>query len=186
MPEYPNPASQKNLLLQPKDPPLSYSDSFAIKNFVQNTLAAPPQALQTHLPLHQLIEQNPSLYAAGVELLSQGLSPTAVSAATSLPLQTTRAISHFIPDYRSVVRSATARNLSQASLRLSEILAEKADQMPLDRIPFALAVTTDKGELLSGGVTARTEHRNIPTPEELQAMFNALPKANATVIEDPA
>jgi hypothetical protein len=169
---------------QKKPPRLGPDDTLALRDFVKSTLSQPPAAAPNLLPLANLIEADPEAYRAAVDLLSQGQSPEAVSIATSLPIQTTRAMSSFIPDYRLVVREATARNLAQSSLRMSEILVDRADQMPIDRIPFALAVTTEKSELLSGGVTARTEHRKVVTPEELQAMFDALPKANATVVED--
>jgi hypothetical protein len=45
-----------------------------------------------------------------------------------------------------------------------------------------LAVTIDKAQLLSGGVTQRTETRKVVTREELQALFEALPRAK--VIQD--
>lgn len=169
---------------RPKQPRLSFDDTLALRDFVTRTLGQPPTGGHNPLPLAKLIEADPDSYRDVVDLLSQGQSPKAVSVATAIPLPTVRAMSHFIPDYRIVVKDATARNLSQASLRMSEILVDRADQMPIDRIPFALAVTTEKSELLSGGVTQRTEHRKVATPEELQAMFNALPKAKATVIED--
>jgi hypothetical protein len=53
-------------------------------------------------------------------------------------------MTHFIPDYRLIVREATARNLAQSSLRMSEVLLERSDRMPIDRVRFALAVTAEK------------------------------------------
>lgn len=169
---------------QEKPPRLGPDDTLALRDFVTRALSQPPTGAQNPPSIAELIEADPDSYRNAVELLSQGLSPKAVSIATGIPVETARCMSHFIPDYRIVVRDATARNLAQSSLRMSEILVDRADQMPIDRIPFALAVTTEKSELLSGGVTARTEHRKVVTPEELQAMFDALPKANASVVED--
>jgi hypothetical protein len=94
-------------------------------------------------------------------------------------------MTHFMPDYRLIVREATARNLSQSSLRMSEVLLEHADKMPIDRVPFALAVTVEKSELLGGAATSRIEHRKVVTQEELQAMFDALPRAKAQVVQLP-
>jgi hypothetical protein len=168
---------------RPKQPRLSPDDTLALRDFVTRTLSQPPIGGQNPLSIAELIEADPDSYRNAVDLLSQGQSPKAVSVTTAIPLPTVCAMSHFIPDYRVVVKDATARNLSQASLRMSEILVDRADQMPIDRIPFALAVTTEKSELLSGGVTARTEHHHVPTPEELQAMFDSLPSAKAKVLD---
>ena len=162
-----------------KVPRLSASDLLALCDFTQKALSSPPDFPDNPIPLAQLIEQNPDLYRSGAELLSQGYSPKAVSLATGIPLQTTRAMTHFISDYRLIVREATARNLSQSSLRMSEVLLERADKMPIDRVPFALAVTVEKSELLGGAATSRIEHKRVVTREELQAMFDALPRAKA-------
>jgi hypothetical protein len=60
---------------------------------------------------------------------------------------------------------------------MSEILAEHTDKLPIDRVPFAMAVGIEKGELLGGGVTQRTETGQVISREELQRLFDQLPKA---------
>jgi hypothetical protein len=161
-----------------KTPALTASDLCALRDFVNKRLTE-PSSLQDNnpLPLSVLIEQNPDVYRNAVDLLSAGNSVQAVAHATSIPLQTIRAVAHVIPDYRLIVRETTARNLSQSSLRMSEVLLERADKMPIDRIPFALAVTVEKSELLGGAATSRIEHKKVITRGELQAMFEALPRA---------
>ena len=86
-------------------------------------------------------------------------------------------MTHFIPNYRDVCRSSTSKNLALASLRMSEILVESTDRIPADKIAFTLAVATEKAELLSGGVTQRTEVRPVVSREELQRLFEQLPRA---------
>jgi hypothetical protein len=48
--------------------------------------------------------------------------------------------SWFVPDYPIICKNATAKNLALANLRMSEIPAEHTDKLPIDRVPFALAV----------------------------------------------
>jgi hypothetical protein len=68
---------------------------------------------------------------------------------------------------------------------MSEMLVESTDRIPADKIAFTLAVATEKAELLSGGVTQRTEVRPVVSREELQKLFDALPRAKAKVVELP-
>jgi hypothetical protein len=176
-PFMPKPNSNGQSKLQ-KVPRLSASDLCALRDFVNKRLAE-SSSLQDNspLPISVFIEQSPDLYRNAVDLLSAGNSVQAVANATLIPLQTIRAITHFMPDYRFIVREATARNLAQSSLRMSEVLLERSDKMPIDRVPFALAVTVEKSELLGGAATSRIEHKKVVTQEELQAMFDALPRA---------
>jgi hypothetical protein len=156
---------------------LSYADVAVLRDFVNKRLAEPPAPQNPSTPsLSDLIEQNPDDYRSVVDLLSQGHSLQSVSAATGIDLAIVKAASWFIPDYRAICKNATARNLALTNLRLSEILAERTDSLPIDRVPFALAVSVEKSELLSGGITQRTETRQIVSREELQRLFDQLPK----------
>ena len=168
-----------------KVPHLCANDLCALRDFVNKRLTE-PSSLQDNnpLPLSVLIEQNPDLYRNAVDLLSAGNSVQAVAHATSIPLQTIRAMTHFIPDYRDVCRSSTSKNLALASLRMSEILVESTDRIPADKIAFTLAVATEKAELLSGGVTQRTEVRPVVSREELQKLFEQLPRAKVRELPD--
>jgi hypothetical protein len=56
--------------------------------------------------------------------------------------------------------------------------------LPVDRVPFALAVSVDKSELPSGGITQRTETRQVVTREELQRLFEQLPRAKVRELPD--
>jgi len=161
-----------------KVPHLCANDLCALRDFVNKRLTE-PSSLQDNnpLPLSVLIEQNPDLYRNAVDLLSAGNSVQAVAHATSIPLQTIRAMTHFVPNYRDGCRSSTSKNLALASLRMSEILVESTDRIPADKIAFTLAVATEKAELLSGGITQRTETRQVISREELQRLFDQLPRA---------
>jgi hypothetical protein len=69
---------------------------------------------------------------------------------------------------------------------MAQRLLDAASTMPVNKLPDALSKTLDKYQLLSGGVTVRTEHRNVPTPEDLERMFAALPSAKVIETTDVA
>jgi|SRR6267378_5046861 len=119
-----------------------------------------------------------------ITLLANGLSPSKVSKWTGIEVDVVRRIRDQHPETLERVKQNLAANLAEAAQCLSERLISEAHRLRPENIAKALAIAVDKHQLLSGGVTARTEHRRAPTPEELQEMFNALPKANAIVIED--
>jgi hypothetical protein len=110
-----------------------------------------------------------------ITLLANGHSPFKVSQWTGIEADVVRRIRDLHPEALERIKANLAANLAEAAQALSERLIENAHRLRPENIAKAL---------LSGGVTARTEHRRVPTPEELQAMFEALPRANATVIED--
>jgi hypothetical protein len=76
---------------------------------------------------------------------------------------------------------SVGRNLVEAAQAMSERLVEEGNEIPIHLLPQALAVIVDRAQLLVGAPTARIEHKSVPSPEDLQAMFDALPKA--TVID---
>jgi hypothetical protein len=119
-----------------------------------------------------------------ITLLANGHSPFKVSQWTGIETDVVRRIRDLHPETLEQIKANLAANLAEAAQSLSERLIENAHRLRPENIAKALAIAVDKHALLSGGVTARTEHRRVPTPEELQAMFESLPKANAIVIED--
>ena len=120
-----------------------------------------------------------------ITLLANGHSPSKISRWTGIEADVVRRIRDLHPESLERIKANLAANLAEAAQSLSEKLIENAHRLRPENIAKALAIAVDKHALLSGGVTARTEHRRVPTPEELQAMFEALPKANATVIDAP-
>jgi hypothetical protein len=171
-------SSAKNSQASPanKSKPLNAADVLALRTFVNKTLAKPPALSESSSPrpsLAQLIEEDPALYRNAVDLLASGNSIQSVAQATGLDIQVVKTISWFVPDFKTTCRLATSRNLALASLRMSEVLAQNSDSISPDKLAFTLAVATEKSELLSGGVTARTETRQVVTQKELEELFNA-------------
>jgi hypothetical protein len=126
------------------------------------------------------MERNPAAYAKIVEFLEAGHSPAGAAALTRTPLATVRKIRNLLGEVAIAAGiRATARNLTEASQLMSERLIDEFDQIPISTLPNALGVIVDRTSLLVGQPTVRIEHRSVPSPEDLKAMFDALPKANA-------
>jgi hypothetical protein len=131
-----------------------------------------------------LAAQFPRVHEQIMVMLANGHSPAKVHRWTGIEVDVVRRIRDLHPETLDQIKRTLAVNLAEAAQKLSERLIEDADLLPPGEIAKALAIAVDKHQLLSGGVTARTEHRTVPTPEELQAMFEALPMANAELIKD--
>lgn len=156
-----------------------------VRKFVEEVLSKRRRELPSEMAVEELISREPELCRESVELLAAGQSVEKVAARTGIGVENARTLSEFVPDYALIVRSVTVKNLRAANLRMSEIMAEQADRISADKLAFSLAITSEKSELLSGGLTQRVEHRRVVTPEELQQLFEALPRAKAKVIEEP-
>jgi len=76
--------------------------------------------------------------------------------------------SWFVPDYPIICKNATAKNLALANLRMSEIPAEHTDKLPIDRVPFALAVAQNSSRFLSPHAPAG-EWDCTETPEPVKS-----------------
>jgi hypothetical protein len=114
-----------------------------------------------------------------MSLLANGVSPHKVKVLTGVPSEVARRIRERNPRFLRNVREAIAANLAEASQVLSERLVETAHDMPVKHLASMLATSIDKMQLLSGGVTARTEVRQITSPEELQRIFDSLPDVSS-------
>ena len=156
-----------------------------VRKFVEEVLSKRRRELPSEIAVEELISREPELCREAVELLAAGQSVEKVVARTGIGVENARTLSEFVPDYALIVRSMTVKNLRAANLRMSEIMAEQADRISADKLAFSLAISAEKSELLGGGLTQRVEHRRVVTPEELQQLFEALPRAKAKVIQEP-
>lgn len=129
-------------------------------------------------------DRMPDQYQQALQMLADGCSPNLVNQFVPIGIDTIRRIRQMHPQSIARIKESILDNLMEASQVMSERLAREAKDLPTQRLPNALATTIDKAQLLSGGVTQRTETRKVVTREELQQLFDALPRAKAKVIED--
>ena len=128
-------------------------------------------------------ERMPERYQQVIQLLADGCSPQLVNTFVSIGEDVIRRIRQLHPASIAKIKESVLDNLMEANQVMSERLAREAKDLPTGRLPAALAQTIDRAQLLSGGVTQRTETRKVVTREELQALFESLPRANAEVVE---
>jgi hypothetical protein len=134
-----------------------------------------------------LMERDPELYGRIVDFLGQGLSPAGVAALARVKVGTVRKIRALIGEAAILAGiRAVGRNLVEASQLMSERLVNEAGEIPINMLPSALGTIADRANLFAGGATARIEHRSVPTPEDLKQMFDSLPQADVTTIEETA
>lgn len=129
-------------------------------------------------------DRMPEQYKQCLQMLADGCSPNLIQQFVPIGLDTIRRIRQMHPQSIARIKESVMENLLEASQVMSERLAREASELPTKALANALSATIDKAQLLSGGVTQRTETRKVVTREELQALFDALPRAKAKVIED--
>ena len=124
----------------------------------------------------------PEKYRQCLHLLADGCSPNLINLWIGIGEDVIRRIRQMHPASIAKIKENVLDNLLEASQVMSERLAREAHTLPTHRLPNALAAVIDKAQLLSGGVTQRTESKRVVTQEELQELFESLPRAKA--IED--
>jgi hypothetical protein len=154
--------------------------------FVERSVFQPSTFDHVQTQVDLLSSQFPKTYDQIITLLAAGHSPSKVTRWTGIEAPVVRRIRDLHPETLSQIRQTLAMNLAEAAQNLTERLVEEADSLDPADIGKTLSIVVDKHLLLSGHATARIEHRNVPTPQELQEMFEALPMANAEVIKDKA
>lgn len=124
----------------------------------------------------------PDKYRQTLHMLADGCSPHLIDQWLGIGQDVIRLIRQMHPATIAKIKENVLDNLLEASQVMSERLAREAHTLSTERLPNALAAVIDKAQLLSGGVTQRTETKRAVTQEELQALFEALPRAKT--IED--
>ena len=137
---------------------------------------------------HLLIAE-PTFHHLGervMTLLANGVSPPKIQTLTGVESDVVREIRQRNPRLLRNIKETIANNLAEASQILTERLVDTAADMPLKHLAQALSVAVDRMQLLSGGATARTEVRQITSPEELQRIFESLPNVSgAPILPEP-
>jgi hypothetical protein len=128
-------------------------------------------------------QREPVLYAQAYQLLLSGLPPHVVhQRIRGNTYNEICEVRRLYPELIVAGRQAIVHNLEEASLMFSNRLVNEGQIMSIDKVAQNLAILIEKTQLLTGGVTSRQEHLSAPKPEDLKAMFDALPAADAEVI----
>ena len=73
------------------------------------------------------------------------------------------------------VKQRLGRSFIALAEAASDRMLDEIDEMPRASLPIVGGVATDKGQLLTGGVTARVERLDGLTAESVNALIDALP-----------
>jgi len=120
---------------------------------------------------------------ATIGWLANGWSPGRIATITGLHVELVRQIRDEHPEAIANIKAGIATQLGEVVQLLAERMLKCVNQIAPDKLPAALSQVLDKYQLMSGGVTARFETRNVATPDDLAKMFAALPSANARIID---
>ena len=165
---------------------LSAEESQELAQYAQTRLGAVLEQNEAQESLSQarhLFKTNPALYALCYQTLLSGQPPYVVVDRFKANYDAVCQIRRIYPEVVLAGRRQIVHNLEQVSLNLSNRLATEGSMIAIDKVAGTLATVIEKLQLLTGGVTSRSEHVGAPKPEELKAMFDSLPSANLKAIE---
>ena len=135
----------------------------------------------------QLICQDPTFVPLRdklLHLLAAGNSPAEIQRLLGMREEVVRRVRHANPDSIRNIKSHLAVQMAEATQLLTEQLIERAHEIPAEHLGSAIQATFQAHQIYSGGYTARVEHRTIPSPDDIQKMFDSLPSLEVEKIED--
>ena len=175
----------KQLALLPRAFALSDNDQEELAAYAKRNLGKALEGLdESIVNARHLFKTNPAIYTLCYQALLSGQPPYVVVERYGAHYDAICQIRRIYPEVVLAGRKQIVHNLEQVSLSLSNRLALEGNQIAIDKVAGTLATVVEKLQLLTGGVTSRSEHLNAPKPEEIQAMFESLPKAKAEVITE--
>jgi hypothetical protein len=134
-----------------------------------------------------LMESRPEVYQKCVDYLESGMSPGGAAALCNISVGLARKIRNLLgPDALHAAIRAAGRNMIESAQLLSERMVNEGHKIPIHLVPQALGTMVDKSLLVTGEPTQRIEVQHVPTHEELQKMFDALPQIKTTPITPPS
>jgi hypothetical protein len=125
-----------------------------------------------------LYRDQPALFAQVYQALLTGLPPAVVHSKFPVQYDAVLQVRRMFPELLHAGRQQIIHNLEEASLLFSHRLVDEGATLGIDKVAQNLAILLEKHALLTGGVTSRQEHISAPKPEDLKAMFDALPSAD--------
>lgn len=131
-------------------------------------------------------QEHPQMFARVVMDLMDGMIPEKIAKTCRCDVTLVRYLRRMYPEAMAAGRAQIIANLEEATLTLSQRLVEESPKLPLHLVSNVLSTAIEKTQLLTGNVTSRTEHLSAPSPEDLKAMFDSLPKAKVIESDSPS
>jgi hypothetical protein len=136
-----------------------------------------------------LFQRDRRLYSMVVHLLGQDAPIREIKRLTGLHHRTIMAVREREGETIDTLRKSLGRRALRTAALAVEALEEKiiSGTIKAGELAMTAGILIDKGQVLTGGVTARTEAIRPESVEDtLRAALEALPSADARVIEGPA
>lgn len=130
-----------------------------------------------HKDLRYLLESDPKGYKDIIERLSLGQSVAKITRETGFQPAIIRSVVKVHPQAIESRRESIIDLLEESIHSVAEKISEGVDDLSINRAAELLKETVKNYQLLRGEVTSRSETRSVASPEDLQKMFDALPKA---------
>jgi hypothetical protein len=135
----------------------------------------------------RLLSQRPDLYRITVQLLGQGTGIREIKRLTGLHHRTIEAVmireGSTIDTHRKELGARALKVAAMGVERLEEIIADGA--IKPGELSMAVGILIDKGQVLTGGVTARVEKvEQSQVAAGLERMLDDLPVIDAELVED--
>lgn len=122
-----------------------------------------------------LFRCNRPKYDAIVAALGEGLGVRAIARALGVHTMTVRAVREREGEAVADEKMRTASKLRQFARMGAERLVEEVDDIPIDKLPLAVAIAVDKAQLLHGEATERIETVKSYSPDDWERLVAALP-----------
>lgn len=124
--------------------------------------------------LTRLEQRKPEIFKACRKCLLAGVSSGTTADLLSLDIRTVNMMRERLEAENAITpyKRAVVQQLRAVIMIAIDALLERAKKGELSAIDIAILI--DKAELLSGGVTARTEHRTAPEEEETLRFYEGL------------
>jgi len=137
----------------------------------------------------RLLHLRPDLYRITMQLLGQGTGIREIKRLTGLHHRTIEAVmireGSTIDTHRKELGARALKVAAMGVERLEEIIADGA--IKPGELSMAVGILIDKGQVLTGGVTARVEKVEIAqVAAGLERMLDDLPVIDAELVEDAA
>ncbi len=138
-----------------------------------------------HFSGEQLFRADREKYDTIVAALGEGMGIRQIARALKVSTNTVRAIRDRECELVDDGKRRTAQALRRFARMGAERLVEEIDEIPVDKLPLAVAIAVDKAQLLDGEATARIETVKSYDPGAWQELVQSLPEipVQGTVIE---
>lgn len=141
-------------------------------------LRADPRPAQWTSQAQGLIDHQPERYIEIVGRIAEGELISQIAKELNVSKPTVRCIKARHPEALEGFRESIRNNIEEGLQKATQLLEEKLDKIPASRIALSVDILAKQAQLIQGSPTSIVRNERVPSPEDLQKMFESLPSAN--------